>query len=324
LKYIRRDAANVRQDMGAVKTQLKAVEEPKEGDEAKELELKKKLEILEIQTKINLPEVRFRFMMGRYPFRIPVYRHLTEQRWRKDGMLDLLMERLYQMHVVPDLLPAFHPSLDLHIQFPRTDGHRTLHDRRIANTFYYAVEPGKFIEPKLTINPPRVAATVFHTDTRLYTMLLLDPDVPDEETRSYQTYLHWLIPNIPLQASHRNIKIGSSTDDSSHTPYIPPHPQRGTPYHRYVLFLLPHLNPTQKLTIPVFSDQQRLGFNLREFSAKRGLVLGTGGGAHMWREMWHEDVSAIYRNTLRFPEPVYGRSRKPDPYTEGRGKKYLL
>ncbi|KAF8525130.1 phosphatidylethanolamine-binding protein [Hysterangium stoloniferum] len=326
LKYIRGDAANVRKDIEVVKTQWKAVKQLKEGDDwgAKELELRKKLEILEIQSKINLPEVRFRFMMGRYPFFIPVYRHLTEQRWRKDGMLDLLMERLYQMHAVPDLLPTFHPSLDLHIQFPRTDGHRTLRDRRAANAFYHTVEPGKFIAPELTINPPRVAATVFHTDTRLYTMLLLDPDVPNEETRSYQTYLHWLLPNIPLQASYRNIKIGPSTGRSSHTPYIPPHPQRGTPYHRYVLLLLPHLNPTQKLTIPVFTDQQRLGFDLREFSATWGLVLGPGGGAHMWREVWHEKVSEIYSDILRIPEPVYTRARKPDPYAEGREKKYFL
>ena len=28
------------------------------------------------------------------------------------------MERVYQMHVVPDLLPNFHPNIDMHVEFP--------------------------------------------------------------------------------------------------------------------------------------------------------------------------------------------------------------
>lgn len=34
--------------------------------------------------------------------------------------------------------------------------------------------------------------TLFHTDTRLYTLLMVDLDVPNPETQSFTTYLHWM------------------------------------------------------------------------------------------------------------------------------------
>ena len=37
-----------------------------------------------------------------------------------------------------------------------------------------------------------MTVTVFHPETRYYTLLLVDPDVPDPETRGFTTYLHWL------------------------------------------------------------------------------------------------------------------------------------
>lgn len=95
------------------------------------------------------------------------------------------------------------------------------------------------------------------------------------------------------------IALGVTAHSARDTPYIPPHPQRGTPYHRYAVLLLPHLNPQEHLDIPVFKDEQRIGFNLREFAAQWGLALGPGGGAHMWRQVWDEDVSDVYNNVLR-------------------------
>lgn len=83
-----------------------------------------------------------------------------------------------------------------------------------------------------------------------------------------------------------------------HTHYIPPHPQKGTPYHRYVILLLPQESTTERLTIPVPTDVERANFNVREFSEKYGLDGSKGGAAHMWREVWDEQVSDIYAETL--------------------------
>jgi hypothetical protein len=120
-------------------------------------------------------------------------------------------------------------------------------------------------------------------------------------------------PNVPLSAD-RTSRI---LDLNKHTKYIPPHPQRGTNYHRYILLLLqqpPHgasqysLNiearakpnePTSvHLDIPVVSDRWRKGFDLRGFMREWGFDMREGGGAHMWREVWDEHVSTVYKDIL--------------------------
>ena len=119
---------------------------------------------------------------------------------------------------------------------------------------------------------------------------------------------------MPLSALHQ-IRI---PDLNSHTLYIPPHPQRGTPYHRYVLLLLPqppasgssytrnaearaHPGSTTStyLDIPPVADAQRRRFDVRAFVQQWGLDGSKGGAAHMWREKWSEAVSKIYADILR-------------------------
>lgn len=80
--------------------------------------------------------------------------------------------------------------------------------------------------------------------------------------------------------------------------WVPPHPQRGTPYHRYVVLLLPQAHPTERISVPQLTDAGRLGFDVRAFCARHGLNGSKGGGAHMWREVWDETVSKIYRDVL--------------------------
>lgn len=54
-----------------------------------------------------------------------------------------------------------------------------------------------------------------------------------------------------------------------------------------------------QLDIPIVSDQERLGFNVRRFAKQWNLNGAKGGGVHMWREVWDDDVSLIYRDILR-------------------------
>jgi len=236
-----------------------------------------------------------------------VDRHIIEQRWRKEGALDLLMERVHQMHVVPDVVPDFHPSFDLRVSFPE---HKTAES---TSRKYEFVEPGVYLLPEQTIDPPRLHKDVFHTDERLYTLVMVDPDIPDEVNSTYQPFLHWLQPNIPLSATSPSL----IADVNSHTKYIPPHPQKGTPYHRYTILLLPQKT---HIEVPVVEMDQRLGFSLRAFMDQYDLDPSTGGGIHMWRGEWNPAVSRIYRDLLKTEEPVYGRPPKPDRYADVRGK----
>lgn len=120
-------------------------------------------------------------------------------------------------------------------------------------------------------------------------------------------------PNISLSA----LSPSRIPDPNCHTRYIPPHPQRGSPYHRYVCLLLPQppligseytrtgafratsgKTTSVELDIPVVSDEERLGFDIRKFAREWNLDGAKGGGVHMWREVWDDDVSHIYRDVL--------------------------
>jgi large subunit ribosomal protein L35 len=140
---------------------------------------------------VNLPEVRWKAANGMADMNQKVYRHLIEQRWRSEGALDLLMERLYQMHVVPDILPSLQPTVDLRVVFPEAPPKNVVLRAR-AKRKLMPVEAGVFLVNEQTRRPPKLYTTVFHPEPRLYTLLLVDPDVPDDENQAFRTFLHWL------------------------------------------------------------------------------------------------------------------------------------
>jgi len=344
LKVIRTDSIRLAKQASELKVRIAekekkvaelggpTTEAARENEEALE-KMREKLYILQVQSEINLPEVRWRVANAMVDMTQPVHRHLMEQKWRKEGGLDLLMERIHQMKVIPDVLPDLRPSIDLHITVRASSD-----ERKKSKKMQVTVEPGTFLLPAQTVIPPKLYANVFHTDTRLYTMLLVDPDVPNEEEQTFRTFLHWMKPNVPLSALYQ----ARILDLNSHTPYIPPHPQRGTPYHRYVLLLLPQPpasgssytrngevrakpgSPTSvHLEIPPITDVERRHFDVRDFMRQWGLE-GIQGGAHMWREVWSETVPKVYADVLKEEEPRYGRHRKADPYAEvKRRKRYV-
>ncbi|GAA5972018.1 hypothetical protein JCM11641_002459 [Rhodosporidiobolus odoratus] len=251
------------------------------------------LEKLEVEAWSNDPETRWRAKNGRGDLSKPVYRHLAQRAWRKEGDLAILMQRVTQMNVTPDLLAAISPQADVRF---RVGGE--------------AVEPGSFTKPAQTRAGVEISAQVFHEEERLYTLLLIDPDVPDQMNQSFTTFAHLLLPNIPLSAT------SSSTLPLSDLPatlsYVPPHPQNGTPYHRYTALLLEQPSSLN------LEATQREGFSAREFVQKHGLK---PAGVTFFRQVWDQDVSKIYQEVLNLPEPRFGRAPKPDFYA-GRPAKY--
>ncbi|KAL1940687.1 hypothetical protein VTO73DRAFT_8122 [Trametes versicolor] len=321
LRYIVKDATFMRKELEELRAAAEAEAKKPEGerDEAALQGMREQIRILEIQSEANLPDVRWKARNGLADMSTPIHRHLVEQQWREEGDLDLLMERIYQMNVVPDMLPELKPTFDLRIKYaeapPKDNYLRTRVKRKLKQ-----VEPGIFLVAEQTRRPPQLSMTLFHTDTRLYTLLMVDLDVPNPEDQSFTSYLHWLQPNVPLSAFTTAPTVRLDT----HTPYVPPHPQRGTPYHRYVLLMLPQSSPTEPINIPVFQESERLGFNFRAFAEQYGFDGARGGGAHMWREEWDETVSHIYQHTLKKEEPRFGKMPRADPYAElKRTKKYL-
>ncbi|KAG1889188.1 phosphatidylethanolamine-binding protein [Suillus subluteus] len=304
LKVIREDSIALKDEVKALEGAIAREKETPQPDQHALLVLENKLRILEVQSEINFPQVRWKCANGMADMSKAVDRHLLEQRWRKEGALDLLMERIHQMKVVPDVLPDIHPSLDLRVNFPKVKSN-TRTQATVSKAVYEHVEPGVFLLPEQTVEPPKIYTTVFHPEERLYTLLMIDPDFPDETNQTFQTYLHWLQPNIPLSS----VSPSPVPNLNTHTAYIPPHPQRGTTYHRYTILLLPQHS---RLSIHMIAKDKRAGFDIRAFMEKYGLDRN---------RIWSEGVPAVYKDILKIAEPKFGRMPKADRYGDFRGKR---
>ncbi|KAH7881435.1 uncharacterized protein C8R40DRAFT_1164859 [Lentinula edodes] len=298
LKLIMRDSEDLSKEARKVGKEIDALEAQAEAEEAQgniekfnsileELEsLRKKYQILSVQSQINMPSVRWTVNNAQLDPWNPAHLHLAEQRWRGQGALDLLMERIHQMHVVPDLLPGVHPSLDLHVTVPYPLNKQFKRSMKSGGKSIVGVEPGSFLSPTQTARAPGLWAHAWHSDVRLYTMVMLDPDVPNEETRSFTTYLHWMKPNIPVSAVADPRAFISPSLLNSHTTYVPPHPQQGTPYHRYTILLLPQpaksvysLNTEAKIFKDLANhnaERETIGVRINELNTKKAKAKGQG------------------------------------------------
>ncbi|KAG2218715.1 hypothetical protein INT45_002423 [Circinella minor] len=272
---------------------------------------------LQVKSELNDPEIRRNFSNGNLDMERPVYRYLRQKQFEKTPRKQLL-QRVSQMNVTPDLLPlGLVPTVEVNIQLKGQEG---------------PVEPGVFTKPEqvykekeklvggginysieehyngkmenTTIEVPKVDVTNFHTDKRLYTLLFVDPDSPDVANKTYQQHCHWLITNVPLSATESTVVGGDTVLD-----YVPPHPQKGTKYHRYTLIAYEQPNNgSEKVDIKV---DKREGFDAKSIAAQHNLQ---PRGVSFFRQVWDETVTSIYNDVLRIPEPVYGKPPKPQRY----------
>lgn len=183
LKYIRADAQTLRRELADLKHdfQQASARDARAGrshDPEALQRYREKMRVLQVQSEINLPEVRYAFKTGRCtscrsfpPPRLfhdalsssfPATRVSSSRRaemaygrytrpasTRTFGLFSEFitrsqMERLYQMNIVPDLLPALHPTVDLRVQFPYL-GPRTAHQRAREKGGFSTIEPGSFL-----------------------------------------------------------------------------------------------------------------------------------------------------------------------------------
>ncbi|GBC02064.1 hypothetical protein RclHR1_04430014 [Rhizophagus clarus] len=297
LKYIYQDKAQKYEEIANIDIMIEKILNGRRNFESSEQreqelnELRKKKYDLQVLAEINDPEVRWNFKNGKIDMNIPVYRHLREKHWRKEPLYKL-MQRITQMYVVPDIFPTLEPTIDLEFKFKND-----------------VIEPGVFLFPAQTKKEPKVTLTNFHEETRLYTLIMVDPDMPDVPNNAYQTEWHWLITNIPLNVTKSDVSSGEVI-----LPYVPPHPPKGTKYHRYTLAILEQPD-NQKIIIPENMGRVK---DVREFMSEHNLTLR---GASFFREVWDEEVSNIYANILDVHEPQYGRRPKVDQYLDETGLK---
>jgi large subunit ribosomal protein L35 len=117
---------------------------------------------------------------------------------------------------------------------------------------------------------------------------------------------HFDRSNVSLSATSPIVNGGDSVLD-----YIPPHPQKGTKYHRYTLIAYEQPNEGQdKVDIKV---ESRDHFDVKSLAQAHSLK---PTGATFFRQEWDASVSKIYNEILKQTEPVYGKPPKVQRYIQ--------
>ena len=203
----------------------------------------------------------------------PIYRYLADRKWR-EYRRRVLVQRLTQMKIIPDVVQNFEPTADVKLVF----GSRN-------------ILPGDFVESIVSENPCRLSVQLFERGTRLVTIAVVDSDVPNVEKDGFDYRCHFLASNIPITPTFPFVNLARLPADSQILlPWLPPFAQKGSPYHRISIIVL-----QQKDNIPIDINVakqkvQHDKFILRSFMTRHMLK---PFGATLFRNKWDEGTAGV-------------------------------
>ncbi|KAL5046032.1 hypothetical protein BDW71DRAFT_214763 [Aspergillus fruticulosus] len=238
-------------------------------------------ERLKVLADINDPLVKKKFEDGQGDMSKPIYRYLADQKWR-EYRRKILVQRITQMKVIPDVLPHCDPIVDTKLYFGRKN-----------------VPPGEFVNSQVSSVPPKLDIQVFDGENRLVTIAVVDSDVPNVEEDSFDHMMHYLAVNIPISALNTKVDVSQlSTESQVVLPWLPPVAQKGSPYHRLSLFVMEQKDNTPLDFAAVKAKETDRHNNLlRTLQARYHLK---PIGAHMFRTIWDEDTRDVMKE-IGFP-----------------------
>ncbi|KAI8942969.1 hypothetical protein NX059_001008 [Plenodomus lindquistii] len=278
------------------------------GPAAKETRLRsmrKHLDELIILADINDPVVKRKFEDGQGDMNKPIYRYLAEQKWRKYKRL-VLEQRIAQLAVVPDLLPALDIVADIDLGFARK-----------------SVGPGDFVDSAISEKMPRLNVQTFTPGQRNVTVVVVDADVPVPETDGFTYRCHLIASNIPLSPTQTSIPLQRIAQEDHKTedaaakkiavPWAAPWAHKGAPYHRLAIFVLEQKD-AKALDVSKLAQTKRDKFNLRSFVDTHKLTPIT---ATLFRTKWDESMAGVMQRAGLADQVAVELKRKrvqPLPY----------
>lgn len=220
------------------------------------------------------------------------------------------------MHLVPDILPHLDPTAEVDLTF----GSRTVH-------------PGDFVDSRVSEFPAKLKVQPFNKGERLVTVVVVDPDVPDENKDTFSSRCHFLAVNVPVSPTSSSISL-ATLNEASHIvhSWLPAFAQRGAPYHRLAVFVIQQ-DPKEGSQYPQLDAEQlknaktnaRDAFTLRRFLANESKNVSLSPiGVHLFRSKWDEGTDGVMlRAGIEGANVEYMR-KKPEklPYRKKDGARY--
>ncbi|KAJ6102717.1 hypothetical protein N7486_005144 [Penicillium sp. IBT 16267x] len=252
------------------------------------------LEKLKILADINDPLVKRKFEDGQGDMSKPIYRYLADRKWR-EYRRKILVQRITQMNVVPDVLPQCDPVVETKLYFGKRQ-----------------VQPGDFVLAKDSTTAPKLDVQMFESGEKLVTIVVVDPDVPNVETDSFDFKMHYLAVNVPISAVSTKVDLSQlSTDSQVVLPWAAPVSQKGSPYHRLSVFVMEQKD-SQPLDFAAVKakETERENMLMRTLQARYHLK---AIGAHLFRSQWDETTLEVMKQIGFSDADVELRRKKVEP-----------
>ena len=207
----------------------------------------------------------------------PIYRYLADRKWRAYPRR-VLMQRISQHHLVPDILPHLDPTAAVSLGFGRRK-----------------VQPGEIVDSRVSEMPARLNIQVHDKGERLVTIAVVDPDVPDVESDSFASRCHFLAINIPITPTNSSIPL-AKLKNAEHIvqSWLPPFAQKGSPYHRLAVFVMQQNGP-EPMDLAHFQKWQtkRDGWTLKQLMTHHQMLKPIG--VFLFRTVWDEGTDGVMK-----------------------------
>ena len=252
----------------------------------------------------------------------PIYRHLAEKKWRSYER-KLVVQRITQMNIVPDILMALNPTVATRLTF---NGEKVRH--------------GDFVSSAVSEAPPALTIQPYSRDEKLVTIAFISPDVPNVEKDAFDYRCHFLASNIPISLAETYVELGAlDTTTQVIIPWLPPYSQKGAPYQRIAVFVLEQFSPTgsaaQRLDLAAVRQAGRYDTRRKEFNPytkREDFILRSlidryhlrPIGVDLFRTVWDDGTAGVMeRAGIVGADVEFKRKRiEPLPYQRLKGERY--
>ena len=206
----------------------------------------------------------------------PIYRFLADRKWR-EYRRKILVQRITQMNVIPDVLPHCDPVVETKLYFGKRQ-----------------IPVGEYVEARQSTVAPKLDVQLFEAGEKLVTIAVVDSDVPNVEKDSFDYKTHFLAVNVPISATSTKVDLAQLLEDSQVVlPWLPPVAQKGSPYHRLSVFIMEQKD-SQPLDFAAVKAKEtsRDDTLLRTLQARYHLK---AIGAHLFRTQWDETTLEVMK-----------------------------
>lgn len=164
------------------------------------------------------------------------------------------LDEAYDKHkIIPDVVDKFDTQGLLTIEYNGKD------QVALGNTLKVA-ETQERPTIQFTLNSLGQEEELLVAEEDRFTLVLTDPDAPSNSDHKWSEYAHWIVTDLPLNATGKDAESLSTILDYSKgkeiLSYVGPAPPESTGKHRYV-FLLFKQDPSTQLSAP--SDRPNWG-----------------------------------------------------------------